>query len=59
MTWALLVALWIVLMLLILAFFRGTRMLDPSPPDADDIEWAKQAFAEIDRADAARKAGQP
>lgn len=60
MTWPLLIALWIVLMLLTLAFFRGARMLDeppgprPSPPDADDIEWAKQVFAEHDRAVAAR-----
>lgn len=61
MTWALLLALWFGLIVLVLAFMAGAKMLrndDDLPrsaePTAEDIEWAKQVFAEHDRAVAAR-----
>ena len=63
MTWPLLLALWAVLMVLVLVFFRGARMLDEPPgprsaePTAEDIEWAKQVYAEIDRAARTRQDG--
>ena len=62
MTLALLLALWVVLIFVVLAFMGGAQALNgddlPGPrsaePTAEDIEWAKQVFAEHDRAVAAR-----
>ena len=54
--WITVGVLYVPMLALIWAFFRGAARGDddlpgprPSEPDADDMEWAKQAFAEVER----------
>ena len=59
--WITVGVLWVLMIALVLAFFRGAGILSEdeelprqAEPTAEDIEWAKQVFAEHDRAVAAR-----